>query len=83
MKIVLYISASFAPYTKIRGNAGIQMCFYIDEVCFYIDAVNRELLHRCFFFLFDDREAIMNVLSHILYDDTELIEEFLVNGNKE
>lgn len=63
----------YTPYTKIRGNAGIQECFYID-------AVNHELLlHRRFLFLFNNREALMNALSHILYDDTELIEEFFVN----
>ena len=63
----------YTPYTKIRGNAGI-------EECFYIDAVNRELLlHRRFFFLFNDREALMNALGHMLYDDKELIEEFFVN----
>ena len=63
----------YTPYTKIRGNAGI-------EECFYIDAVNRELLlHRRFFFLFNDREALMNALCHMLYDDKELIEEFFVN----
>lgn len=46
----------YTPYTKIRGNAGI-------EECFYIDAVNRELLlHRRFFFLFNDREALMNAI---------------------
>ena len=63
----------YTPYTKIRGNAG-------NQECFYIDAVNRELLlHRRFYFLFNDREALMNALSHILYDDTELIDEFFVN----
>ena len=62
----------YTLYTKIRVNAGI-------EECFYIDAVNRELLlHRCFFFLFNDREALMNALCHMLYDDKELIEEFFV-----
>ena len=67
------ISIPYTPYTKIRGNAGI-------EECFYIDAVNRELLlHRRFFFLFNDREALMNALGHMLYDDKELIEEFFVN----
>lgn len=46
----------YTPYTKIRGNAGIQECFYID-------AVNHELLlHRRFFFLFNDREALMNAI---------------------